>query len=60
MGHPEWKPQRAVFVADDDQEIWIVDNPEAVRKFPAAHVTVAGKFDPAKKAVHIETIAPAQ
>jgi hypothetical protein len=20
VGHPEWKPQRAVFVADDDQE----------------------------------------
>ncbi len=37
VGHPEWKPQRAVFVADDDQGIWIVENPEAVRNFPAAH-----------------------
>src|SRR2546429_2656068 len=26
VGHPEWKPQRAVFVADDDQGIWIVGN----------------------------------
>jgi hypothetical protein len=34
-GHPEWKPQRAVFVADDfvaddDEVIWIVENPKAV------------------------------
>ncbi len=59
MGHPEWKPQRAVFVADDDQGIWIVENPESVRNFPAAHVEVAGKFDSAKKTVHVEKIAAA-
>ncbi len=40
VGHPEWKPQRAVFVADHDQGIWIVENPEAVRNFPAAHAVL--------------------
>jgi hypothetical protein len=59
VGHPEWKPQRAVFVADDDQGIWIVVNPEAVRNFPAAHVVVAGKFDSAKKTINVEKITPA-
>lgn len=59
VGHPEWKPQRAVFVGDDDQGIWIVDNPEAVRNFPAEHVVLAGKFDRSKKIVHVEKIAPA-
>jgi hypothetical protein len=59
VGHPEWKPQRAVFVADDDQVIWIVENPEAVRNFPAAHVVVAGKFDSAKKTIRVEKVAPA-
>ena len=59
VGHPEWKPQRAVFVADDDQGIWIVENPESVRNFPATHVLLAGKFDSAKKTVHVEKIAPA-
>lgn len=59
VGHPEWKPQRAVFVADDDQAIWIVENPEAVRDFPAAHVALAGKFDSAKKTLYVERIAPA-
>ena len=51
--------QRAVFVADDDQGIWIVENPEAVRNFPAAHVVVAGKFDSAKKTINVEKITPA-
>src|ERR1700732_1235726 len=58
-GHPEWKPQRAVFVADKDRAIWIVENPEAVTNFPAAHVLVAGNFDSAKKSVHVEKITPA-
>src|SRR4029077_10584500 len=60
VGHPEWKPQRAVFVADDDQAIWIVENPEAVKDFPAAHVVLDGKFDSAKKTIHVEKIAPAE
>ena len=59
VGHPEWKPQRAVFVADNDQAIWIVENPEAVKDFPAAHVSLAGQFDSAKKTVHVEKITPA-
>jgi len=59
VGHPEWKPQRPVFVADEDQAIWIVDNPEAVKDFPAAHVVLSGQFDSAKKALHVEKITPA-
>jgi hypothetical protein len=59
VGHPEWKPQRAVFVADDDQAIWIVANPEAVKDFPAVHVVLAGQFDSGKKTIHVEKIAPA-
>jgi hypothetical protein len=60
IGHPEWKPQRAVFVADQSRVIWIVDNPEAVKKFPAAHVLVSGKFDVEKKMLHVEKIALVQ
>ena len=56
VGHPEWKPQRAVLVTDDDQAIWIVENPEAVRNFPAEHVVLEGKFDSAKKTIHVEKI----
>jgi hypothetical protein len=56
VGHPEWKPQRAVFVADADQAVWIVENAEAVKKFPAAHVVVTGKFDSAKKTMRVDTI----
>src|SRR6266481_2003563 len=56
VGHPEWKPQRAVFVADEDRAIWMVENPEAVRDFPAAHVVLAGQFDSAKKTVYVGKI----
>lgn len=56
VGHPEWKPQRAVFVADETRATWIVENPEAVKSFPAAHVLVSGKFDAEKKVLHVEKI----
>lgn len=56
VGHPEWKPQRAVFVADDTKTVWIVENPDAVEKFPAAHVRVSGKFDEGKASVLVQTI----
>jgi hypothetical protein len=59
VGHPEWKPQRAVFVADNDQGIWIIENPEAVRNFPAAHVVLVGKFDSAKRTIYVDKINPA-
>ena len=59
VGHPEWKPQRAVFIADDDHAVWVVENPEAVKDFPAAHVLLAGNFDSAKKSVRVEKITPA-
>ena len=59
VGHPEWKPQRAVFIADDDHAVWVVENPEAVKDFPAAHVLLAGNFDSAKKTLHVGKISPA-
>jgi hypothetical protein len=59
VGHPEWKPQRAVFIADDDHALWVVENPEAVKDFPAAHVLLAGNFDSAKKTLHVEKVTPA-
>jgi len=31
VGHPEWKPQRMVLVADKSKKIWIVENPEALK-----------------------------
>ena len=58
IGHPEWKPQRAVFLADKDKAIWIVENPEAVKKFPAAHVRVSGEVDAEKKTIRVEKIEP--
>jgi hypothetical protein len=60
VGHPEWKPQKAVFVADEDRAVWVVENPEAVKDFPAVHVQVTGKFDAEKKTIHVEKVTAAQ
>jgi hypothetical protein len=56
IGHPEWKPQRAVFVADDTKAIWIIENADAVKRFPAVHVRVSGRFDGEKKSVQVEAV----
>jgi len=46
-------------VADDDQAIWIVENPDAIKNVPAAHVVLEGKFNSAEKTIHVEKITPA-
>jgi hypothetical protein len=58
VGHPEWKPQPAVFVADENQAIWLIENAEAVKKFPATHVVLNGEFDSATKTIHVVKIRP--
>jgi hypothetical protein len=58
VGHPEWKPQQAVFVADGDQGIWTVENKDAVKEFAGAHVVVAGQFDSGKKTIQVEKATP--
>lgn len=58
VGHPEWKPQKAVFVADEDHAAWAVENMDAVKEFASEHITVTGKFDPEKKTILVETVAP--
>jgi len=36
--NPEWTPQRMVFVTDGEHEIWIVENPEALRGEEGKHL----------------------
>ena len=57
VGHPEWKPQPAIFVTDKDHSTWLIENPDAVKQFPAMHVMVNGKFDSVKKTIHIDKIS---
>lgn len=56
VGHPEWKPQRAVFVADGDHAMWVIENAAAVKGYPGAHVELAGKFDVGRKTVQVVEI----
>src|SRR5260370_33662147 len=45
VGHPEWKPQRAGFVAGEDQAIGIGENPGTCKDYPAAHVGLPAQID---------------
>jgi hypothetical protein len=53
VGHPEWKPQRMVFVDDGGGAIWVVENPEALKGMEGAHVRVTSRLDTSAKTVHV-------
>ena len=55
VGHPEWKPQRMVFVADDGQKIWVVVNPKALKGFEGKHVTITGHLHATSKKIRVTT-----
>jgi hypothetical protein len=49
---------KPVFV-DSDKQVWAIDNPDAVKDFYGAHVTVKATEDASHKSMHIENIAAA-
>jgi hypothetical protein len=53
VGHPEWKAQRMVFVADSDGQNWIVENPDALKGYEGGHVRIAGRIDQKAKTVRV-------
>jgi hypothetical protein len=54
MGHPEWKPQRMVVVADRGKKIWFVENPEVLGGKEGAHVRIIGQLHSNQKSLHVE------
>jgi hypothetical protein len=50
---------KPVFV-DPDKQVWAIDNPDAVKAFYGAQVTVTGSEDSGHKTIHIESIAAAK
>ncbi len=57
IGHPEWKPQRAVFVADRDAKVWIVENPETIKGQEGRHVTITARLDATKNTVRVKQVS---
>lgn len=49
-----------VFVDESKKAVWSIDNPEAVKEYYGAHVTIHAKADADKKSVHIEAIEAAK
>jgi hypothetical protein len=50
---------KPVFV-DADKQVWSIDNPDAVKDFYGAHVTVTATEDEANKSMHIDSITAAK
>jgi hypothetical protein len=51
--------QKPVFV-DTDKQVWSIDNPDAVKNYYGAHVTVTATENASAKSMHIDTIASAK
>lgn len=49
-----------VFVDESKKEVWKIDNPDAVKDFVGAKVTITAKSDADNKSVHIDSIAEAK
>jgi hypothetical protein len=49
-----------VFVDEAHKAVWKIDNPDAVKDFYGAHVTVSATTDANAKSVHIDSIAAAK
>jgi hypothetical protein len=48
---------KPVFVDDAKKQVWVIDNPDAVKSFYGDHVTVTATADSSAKSVHIDAIA---
>ena len=53
VGHPEWKPQRMVFVTDEGKKIWIVENPAALKGLEGKHIKIKGRLNTARKTIRV-------
>jgi hypothetical protein len=57
IGHPEWAPQKMVFVTDGDKMLWVVTNPNALKGQEGLHVKVTARLDAAKTSLRVLTVA---
>jgi hypothetical protein len=57
IGHPEWKPQRMVFVTDAEKKIWVVTNPESLKGFEGKHVQIKGQLNVSRKTLRVTSAA---
>jgi hypothetical protein len=50
---------KPVFV-DSKKQVWNIDNPDAVKAFYGAHVTVTASEDATNKSMHIDSVVAAK
>ena len=52
--------EKPVFVDESKKAVWSIDNPDAVKEYYGAHVTIHATADQNAHTVHIDSIAPAK
>ncbi|HTA79531.1 MAG TPA: hypothetical protein VK720_08285 [Terracidiphilus sp.] len=52
--------EKPVFVDESKKAVWSIDNPDAVKEYYGAHVTIHATADQNAHTVHIDSIAQAK
>jgi hypothetical protein len=52
--------EKPVFVDESKKAVWSIDNPDAVKEYYGAHVTIHATADENAHTVHIDSIAQAK
>lgn len=52
--------EKPVFVDESKKAVWSIDNPDAVKEYYGAHVTIHATSDANAHTVHIDSIAQAK
>jgi hypothetical protein len=60
VGHPEWKPQRAVLVKDSDKSVWFIENPEMLDGHEGEPLTVNVSVNRPAKSVRVKSFVLAK
>jgi hypothetical protein len=56
IGHPEWTPQKMVFVADADKMVWVVTNPAALKGQEGLQVRITARVDAGKDSLRVVNV----
>jgi hypothetical protein len=58
IGHPEWTPQKMVFIAESDQKIWTVENSEPLKTYAGERIQLSAKLNSALNTLEALEVVP--
>lgn len=58
VGHPEWTPQKMMFIEEGSKAAWMVANPETLKGYEGERVSVNAESHAEEKTLRIEKVFP--